>query len=123
MRFIAPHLQARGPQEGDGGRPVLSPAAGLPVAIYCIGNSLPDMSHAVNNSVVLCGLPGDVEHADDPKNYRNAKVGGQPVLPGQNPPEYLSHGGTVCRNCGKSLVLVAQVLQPALDVSYHTEAT
>ena len=81
------------------------------------------MRHAVKNSTIFCGLPGDVEHADDPKNYRNAKVGGQPVLPGQHSPEDLLRGGTVCSNCGKSLVLVAQVLQPGLGVSYHTEAT
>lgn len=75
-----------------------------------IDDSLPSMSRAATNSDVLCGLPGDVEHPDDLRNYRNAKVGGQPVLPGQWPPESLSHGGTVCRKCGKSLVLVAQVL-------------
>ena len=68
------------------------------------------MSRAAVNCVVLCGLPGDLEHPDDLRNYRNAKVGGQPVLPGQLPPETLSHGSTVCRKCGESLVLLAQVL-------------
>ena len=81
-----------------------------------IGTSLPSMSRGAIKPVVLCGLPGDVEHVDDTKNYRNAKVGGQPVLPGQHPPGSLSPGGTVCRNCGKSLVLVAQVVQSGLDV-------
>ena len=70
------------------------------------------MSRAITSSGVVCGLPGDVEHADDLKDHRNAKVGGQPVLPGQYPPETQSRDVTVCRNCGKNLVLVAQVMQP-----------
>ena len=66
---------------------------------------------STGSPVVVCGLPGDVEHENDPKDYRTGKVGGQAVLPGASFSADLAVEQTMCRNCGASLVLVAQVLQ------------
>lgn len=81
------------------------------------------VSRGMSSSAVVCGLPGDVQHADDVKDFRNAKVGGQPVLPGQCPPEALSTGHPMCRDCKKSMVLVAQVLQSWPCDSLYLEAS
>ena len=63
---------------------------------------------SVDNGV-LCGLPGDLDHAGDPIDFRVAKVGGQPVFPGDNPPSDLAEEVMSCRDCGKKMVLVVQV--------------
>ena len=67
------------------------------------------MNRSVGYATVLSGLPGDVEHADDGKDHRVGKVGGQAVLPGAKLPAGLAAERIVCRDCGKVLVLVAQV--------------
>lgn len=57
----------------------------------------------------LCGLPGDLQHPDDVINFTTAKVGGQPVFPGDSPPSNISEEFTICLKCGRKLALIAQV--------------
>lgn len=67
------------------------------------------------SQVVVCGLPGDAEHENDPKDYRTGRVGGQAVLPGSSVSAKLAADQMVCRKCGASLVLVTQVWQSLLS--------
>ena len=67
------------------------------------------MSAANRAQMVLCGLPGDVEHESDAKDHRFAKVGGQPVFSGASPPPDLVELGLKCTTCGERLLLVVQV--------------
>ena len=59
--------------------------------------------------LVLCGLPGDVEHPSDTHDHSFAKVGGQAVFPGTSPPSELLQTRLVCQACGKRMMLVVQV--------------
>ncbi len=64
------------------------------------------MSQALRDGTLLCGLPGDLVHDSDTKDYTVAKVGGLPVFPGDTPPSDLA---IICHVCGKKMVLVVQV--------------